>query len=89
MHHPKDYVGINIQCQSDGTFHFVQTALIDQIIADCGLTKAIAIGKLNYLAQTTRPDIMYAVHSCAKYCSDPRKEHGAAVLDIVMYPKFT
>ncbi|KAL7554713.1 hypothetical protein ACHAWF_018679, partial [Thalassiosira exigua] len=112
MGYPNDYVGINIQHQSDGTFHFVQTALIDQIIADCGLTKSTkknqapvksskilsahldspkfgdpfsyrsVVGKLNYLAQTMRPDIMYAVHSCANYSSNPRKEHGAAVLDI-------
>jgi hypothetical protein len=26
-----------------------------------------AVGKLNYLAQTTRPDIMYATHQIAKY----------------------
>jgi hypothetical protein len=44
-----------------------------------------AVGKLNYLAQTTRPDIMYAVHMVAKYASDPRTEHGEAVLYIVRY----
>lgn len=117
MGHPNDYVGVNIQRQDDGSFHFVQTGLIDTIIADCGLTNSYkkkqvpaksskilrahldspkfdgpfnyrsVIGKLNYLAQTTRPDIMYAVHSCAKYSSDPRKEHGDAILDIVMYLK--
>ncbi|KAL7524636.1 hypothetical protein ACHAWF_001029, partial [Thalassiosira exigua] len=32
MGHLNNYVGVNIQRQSDGTFHFVQTALIDQII---------------------------------------------------------
>ncbi|KAL7530988.1 hypothetical protein ACHAWF_008366 [Thalassiosira exigua] len=119
MGHPNDYVGVNLQQQSDGTFHFVQTGLIDQVIADCGLSNSTkkkqvpaksskiltahldspkfdgpfnyrsVIGKLNYLAQTTRPDIMYAVHSCAKYSSDPRKEHGAAVMDIAMYLKST
>ncbi len=31
-----------------------------------------AVGKLNYLAQTTRLDIMYATHQIAKYLSDPR-----------------
>ncbi len=30
-----------------------------------------AVSKLNYLAQTTRPDIMYATHQVAKYSSDP------------------
>ncbi len=31
-----------------------------------------AAGKLNYLAQTTWPNIMYAMHQTAKYSSDPR-----------------
>jgi hypothetical protein len=34
------------------------------------------VGKLNYLAQTTRPDIMYATHQTAKYLSDSRESHG-------------
>jgi hypothetical protein len=29
------------------------------------------IGKLNYLANNTRPDISMAVHQCARYCSNP------------------
>ncbi len=36
------------------------------------------VGKLNYLAQTTRPDIMYATHQIAKYSSDQRQSHGEA-----------
>ncbi len=44
-----------------------------------------AVGKLNYLAQTTRPDIMYATHQIAKYASDPRKTHGEAILYLVGY----
>ncbi len=31
-----------------------------------------AVGKLYYLAQTTRPDIMYATHQIAKFSSIPR-----------------
>jgi len=48
-----------------------------------------AVGKLNYLAQTTRPDIMYATHQVAKYSSDPRKTHGEAILYLVRYLKKT
>jgi hypothetical protein len=48
-----------------------------------------AVGKLNYLAQTTRPDIMYAVHPVAKYSSDPRTEHGDAIIYLVQYLKAT
>jgi hypothetical protein len=32
----------------------------------------LVIGKLNYLAQTTRPDIVYATHQLAKYSSNSR-----------------
>ncbi len=31
-----------------------------------------AVGKFNYLAQITRPDIMYATHQVANFSSDPR-----------------
>jgi hypothetical protein len=34
------------------------------------------IGKLNYLAQTTRPDIVYSTHQLAKYSSNPRNIMG-------------
>jgi hypothetical protein len=47
------------------------------------------VGKLNYLAQTTRPDIMYATHQIAKYSSDPRQSHGEAILYLVRYLKKT
>ena len=37
------------------------------------------IGKLNFLAQNTRPDISCAVHQCAKYSINPKQSHGFAV----------
>ena len=46
-------------------------------------------GKANYLAQTTRPDILFAVHQIAKFSSDPRKEHGEAIIYLVRYLKKT
>jgi hypothetical protein len=48
-----------------------------------------AVGKLNYLAQTTRPDIIYAMHQIAKYLSDPRQSHGEAIRYLVRYLKKT
>ncbi len=48
-----------------------------------------AVGKLNYLAQTTRPDIMYAMHQITKYSSDPRQTHGEAILYLIRYLKKT
>jgi hypothetical protein len=47
------------------------------------------VGKLNYLAQTTGPDIMYATHQVAKYSSDSRQTHGEAILYLVRYLKRT
>jgi hypothetical protein len=46
-------------------------------------------GKLNYLGQTTREDILFATHQIAKYSSDPRKEHGEAIIYLIRYLKKT
>jgi hypothetical protein len=43
------------------------------------------IGKLNYLEKSSRPDISFAVHQCARFCSDPKVEHTAAVKRIGRY----
>jgi hypothetical protein len=43
------------------------------------------IGKLNYLEKSTRPDLSYAVHQCARFCSDPKKSHATAVKYIGRY----
>ena len=37
------------------------------------------IGKLNFLEKSTRPEIAYAVHQCARFCATPKKSHGDAV----------
>jgi hypothetical protein len=49
----------------------------------------LVIGKLNYLAQTTRPDIVYATHQLARYSSDLREPHIEAVLYLIRYLKKT
>ncbi len=43
------------------------------------------IGKLNFLEKSTRPDIAMAVHQCARFSSDPKQLHGAAVKRIGRY----
>jgi hypothetical protein len=43
------------------------------------------IGKLNYLANNTRPDISMAVHQCARFCSAPQALHKLAVKRIACY----
>jgi hypothetical protein len=43
------------------------------------------IGKLNYLEKSTRPDIAYAVHQCARFASNPKACHGIAIKHIGRY----
>jgi hypothetical protein len=43
------------------------------------------IGKLQYLEKSTRPDIAYAVHQCARFSESPRLEHSKAVKLIGRY----
>jgi hypothetical protein len=64
-------------------------AFKDEPAFDLSFNCRSAVGKLNYLAQTTRPDIniMYAMHQIAKYSSDPRQSHGEAILYLVCYLK--
>ena len=47
------------------------------------------IGKLNFLEKSTRPDIAYAVHQCARFSSDPKQSHADAVKRIGRYLKGT
>ncbi len=47
------------------------------------------IGQLNFLAATTRSEIQFAVHQCARFVSDPRMGHEQAVKQIVRYLKRT
>jgi hypothetical protein len=43
------------------------------------------IGKLNYIANNTRPDISMAVHQCARFSSKPKALHELAVKRIIRY----
>jgi hypothetical protein len=43
------------------------------------------IGKLNFLCQTTRGDISYQVHQCARFMSDPRDSHAVAIKQVGRY----
>jgi hypothetical protein len=43
------------------------------------------IGKLNYIANNTRPDISMAIHQCAHFSSSPRAIHELAVKRIIHY----
>jgi len=43
------------------------------------------IGKLNFIAANTRPDLSFAVHQCAKFSHNPRLLHKKAVKHIGRY----
>jgi hypothetical protein len=43
------------------------------------------IGKLLYLEKSSRPELAYAVHQCARFSNDPRRSHGEAVKRIGRY----
>ena len=43
------------------------------------------IGKLNFLEKSTRPDISYAVHQCARFSQDPKVSHSNAVEHLGKY----
>ena len=43
------------------------------------------VGKLNFLEKSTRPEIAYAVHQCARFSSDPKQSHANAVKYLCRY----
>ena len=47
------------------------------------------VGQLNYLMQSTRPEIQYAVHQCARFSDDPKHSNEVAAKRIVRYLKVT
>jgi hypothetical protein len=47
------------------------------------------IGKLNFLAQNTRPDISMAVHMCARFVNQPNRTHQDAVKYLCRYLHYT
>ncbi len=47
------------------------------------------IGKLNFLEKSTRPEIAYAVHQCAHFCSVPKQSHAEVVKHIGRYLQST
>ena len=61
----------------------------DEPSVECPFDYRKVIGKLNYLEKSSRPDIAYAVHQCARFCSDPKQEHIDAVIHLVKYLKGT
>lgn len=47
------------------------------------------IGSVQYLANCTRPDVLFAINFLAKYNNDPRVRHWMAAKSILRYLKYT
>ena len=43
------------------------------------------IGKLNFLEKSTRPEIAYAVHQCARFASNPKESNANAIKYLCRY----
>lgn len=43
------------------------------------------IGKLNFLEKSTRADLSYSVHQCARFSADPKESHAKAIKRIAKY----
>ncbi|KAI2507905.1 hypothetical protein MHU86_6563 [Fragilaria crotonensis] len=94
-----DFLGVNIERKDDGTIHLTQPHLIGQILDDLRMNDdsvkprttpaPLQMGKLNYLEKATRSDISFAVHQCARFVSDPKREHGDAIRWLGRYLKGT
>ena len=60
----------------------------DSELVDKGLYQS-AVGSLLYLSTRTRPDIAFAVHNVACFCSNPTTQHWTAVKRIFRYLRGT
>ena len=58
---------------------------LDGVAHDESFNYRSVLGKLNYLEKSTRPDIAYAVHQCARFMACPMKSHAQAVRHIGRY----
>ena len=49
---------------------------------ECSSNYRKVIGKLNFLEKSSRPDIAYATHQCARFCVEPKESHVKAVIHL-------
>jgi hypothetical protein len=61
----------------------------DSLTHDDSFDYRQVVGKLLYLEKSTRPDIAYAVHQCARFAAAPMVEHAQAIRWIARYLKGT
>jgi hypothetical protein len=61
----------------------------EQVITETRFPFREAIGCLNYISGTTRPDITFGVNRAARFCEKPAQAHWSAVKRILRYLKGT
>jgi hypothetical protein len=91
--HLKDAILTNLNLQSAGTKGRKTPALSSVILYkdpkgppfDASFHYRSIIGKLNFLEKSTHPELAYAVHQCAHFCSNPKRSHGEAIKHIGRY----
>ena len=44
---------------------------------------------MNFLEKSTRPDIAYAVHQCARFSIEPEQSHADAIIHLARYIRDT
>ena len=66
-----------VKCTPALASKILQRDLAGESFQETWLYRSV-IGKLNFLEKSTRGDISYPVHQCARFCSDPRAAHGEA-----------
>ncbi len=81
-----------IKCVAMSSSKYLQAHITSKLFYECdqfNFNYQSVIGKLNYLAQTSRPDIIFAVHQLARFSADPHKDHGVAMMYLCMYLNHT
>ena len=43
------------------------------------------VGMLNYLVNSTHPELAFAVHQCARFCENLKRSHKQAIKHIIKY----
>ena len=87
----KVIIGINIKKHRDGTYEFSQSSscvvfemrhLRSEPCHECQEFKfnyQSLVGKLNYMTQTSRADIILTIYKLSRFSAEPSKEHGLII----------
>ncbi|KAL7460335.1 hypothetical protein ACHAXS_002092 [Conticribra weissflogii] len=77
-------LGMSIMCQCLHQNNFMITLHQNQFCEHdkYDFNYQSVMGKINYLAQTSRPDIIFAVHQLARFSQDPHEYYGVAIMHL-------